>query len=204
MSSEPRIQLNIDGSAVSEIFNVDSNDNVAVVSLDSGNVKIDSLIDGENIQYSSIDRRKRSFLAQIETNNGWDISGNTWNTAPYNVVRYNKIAGATFDTASYTLTVEPGTYFFDCFHKTHGAGDTNVRLYNPTTSTEIKQGSMAYGGSSAPMTIKTEIEFTETTDIVMQVKPRDNTSWGAGVVRDDYISTNQTPYAGEFYVERVE
>lgn len=200
MSQEPRIQFEKNGTIVGEIYH-DANGNL-VLTTDSGDgVRIDSLIDGTGTAYSAVDNRKRSFLAHVETNNGASIGSHTWETMPYNKIEMNKIDGATFDTSSYTLTLPAGTYYFDCFHNAYSTNDCNMRLYNPTTSTEIKQGSMAYGNNSAPMTLKGEISFSEETDIIVQIKADSSTSWGAGVVRNDNLSLSQTPYAGNFYVE---
>jgi hypothetical protein len=201
--SEGIITFIDENDAVLASMVLDGDDNLLIKAEGQNNVIMPGIVAADGTVFNRFENRDNMFLAQIETNNGVNLSGGGWRTLPYNVERFNSISGASFNTSTHTLTLPEGEYYFDCFHRTYATNDTNLRLYDPTNTTEIKQGSMAYGNESAPMTLKAIMTFNTTQDLVMQVYPRSSTSWGAGVVRDNNVPTINTPFAGKFYVERI-
>jgi len=197
----PRIEFEDDKIVVMRV-SVNDEEDLVFENVTGSGVVVENLLDG-NRDPIAVNRRKKAFLAHVATTNNTSASGNTWNTLPYNSVEFNGISTATFDTNTHQLTLQPGSYYFDIFHNAYNTNDTNIRLYDPVNNTELKQGSMAYGAESAPMTIKWKTTFASQITIEMQIRPRQSTSYAAGVVRDDNVPTSQTPFAGDFYVEEL-
>jgi len=204
MSEKPELVFTNGQSDVAKIYQ-DNSGSIKIEALVSNNIIVESLRDENGNAFTESKGVEEIFLAHIATTNGVSTPNDTYFTLPYNTVEENSIPGASFDTATHELSLPAGLYYVDSYHNFYsGDSDASIRLYDPDNNTQVLQGSMGYANNSSFMTISGLLNLSSTTNMIMQLRSDDGTSWGAGVVRDDNIPTTETPYAGNFYIEKID